>query len=200
MKKKQLIISVGSVFVRGCHDIAKGLAYHYGLTMYDHDLLKEIAAKKNLNGDELTAYDEVKWNRFLYRTVRGLNSSPEQNVANLQFEYLREKAKAGDSFVVVGRCSETILREYKCLVSIFVGGDISKKAERVMKYYNMTEKEAREFMKEKDKRRKQYHNRYCEIAWGDSRNYDLSINSSRLGIDGTIQTLIQYIDARIAIM
>ena len=55
-------------------------------------------------------------------------------------------------------------------------------------------------MKEKDKRRKQYHNRYCEIAWGDSRNYDLSINSSRLGIDGTIQTLIQYIDARIAIM
>lgn len=166
----------------------------------DHDLLKEIAAKKNLNGDELTAYDEVKWNRFLYRTVRGLNSSPEQNVANLQFEYLREKAKAGDSFVVVGRCSETILREYKCLVSIFVGGDISKKAERVMKYYNMTEKEAREFMKEKDKRRKQYHNRYCEIAWGDSRNYDLSINSSRLGIDGTIQTLIQYIDARIAIM
>lgn len=54
--------------------------------------------------------------------------------------------------MVVGRCSETILREYKCLVSIFVGGDISKKAERVMKYYNMTEKEAREFMKEKDKR------------------------------------------------
>lgn len=45
--------------------------------------------------------------------------------------------------MVVGRCSETILREYKCLVSIFVGGDISKKAERVMKYYNMTEKEAR---------------------------------------------------------
>ena len=182
MKKKQLIISVGREFGSGGHEIAQGLADHYGLTMYDHDLLKEIAAKKNLNG------------------VRGLNSSPEQNVANLQFEYLREKAKAGDSFVVVGRCSETILREYKCLVSIFVGGDISKKAERVMKYYNMTEKEAREFMKEKDKRRKQYHNRYCEIAWGDSRNYDLSINSSRLGIDGTIQTLIQYIDARIAIM
>lgn len=132
MKKKQLIISVGREFGSGGHEIAQGLADHYGLTMYDHDLLKEIAAKKNLNGDELTAYDEVKWNRFLYRTVRGLNSSPEQNVANLQFEYLREKAKAGDSFVVVGRCSETILREYKCLVSIFVGGDISKKAERVM--------------------------------------------------------------------
>ena len=48
--------------------------------MYDHDLLREIAAKRNLDGNELAAYDEVKWNRFLYRTVRGLNSSPEQNV------------------------------------------------------------------------------------------------------------------------
>ena len=86
MKKKQLIISVGREFGSGGHEIAQGLADHYGLTMYDHDLLKEIAAKKNLNGDELTAYDEAKWNRFLYSTVSGLNSSPEQNVANLQFE------------------------------------------------------------------------------------------------------------------
>ena len=86
MKKKQLIISVGREFGSGGHEIAQGLADHYGLTMYDHDLLKEIAAKKNLNGDELTAYDEVKWNRFLYRTVRGLNSSPEQNVANLRLK------------------------------------------------------------------------------------------------------------------
>ena len=86
MKKKHLIISVGREFGRGGHEIAQGLADHYGLTMYDHDLLKEIAAKKNLNGDELTAYDEVNWNRFLYRTVRGLNSSPEQNVANLRLK------------------------------------------------------------------------------------------------------------------
>ena len=115
MKKKQLIISVGREFGSGGHEIAQGLADHYGLPMYDHDLLREIAAKRNLDSNELAAYDEVKWNRFLYRTVRGLNSSPEQNVANLQFDYLREKAKAGDSFVVVGRCSETILREYNCL-------------------------------------------------------------------------------------
>ena len=198
--QKQVIISIGREFGSAGHEIAERIAKRYGLSLYDHNLLREVADSHNVSSEELEIFDEMKHNKFLYRTVKGMSSSPADNVALMQFNFLREKAEKGESFVVVGRCSETILREYKCLVSIFVGGDISKKAERVMKYYNMTEKEAREFMKEKDKRRKQYHNRYCEIAWGDSRNYDLSINSSRLGIDGTIQTLIQYIDARIAIM
>ena len=109
--EKQLIISVGREFGSGGHEVAQKLADDYGIALYDHDLLKEIAAKKNLKSEDLEAYDELKWNRFLYRTVRGLNSSPEQNVANLQFDFLKEKAKSGESFVVVGRCSETILRE-----------------------------------------------------------------------------------------
>lgn len=94
--------------------------------------------------------------------------------------------------MVVGRCSETILREYESMVSIFIRGDKPQKAERIMKYYNMNEKDALGFMKEKDKRRKQYHNRYCPIAWGDSRNYDLVVNSSpcRCGrMRGTGKTL-----------
>lgn len=152
--EKQLIISVGREFGSGGHEVAQKLADDYGIALYDHDLLKEIAAKKNLKSEDLEAYDELKWNRFLYRTVRGLNSSPEQNVANLQFDFLKEKAKSGESFVVVGRCSETILREYESMVSIFIRGDKPQKAERIMKYYNMNEKDALGFMKEKDKKKK----------------------------------------------
>ena len=148
---KGLAMTMDPIFQIGKSSLTPELTAAVAEALEARELIKLNILKNCVDdGNELAAYDEVKWNRFLYRTVRGLNSSPEQNVANLQFEYLREKAKAGDSFVVVGRCSETILREYKCLVSIFVGGDISKKAERVMKYYNMTEKEAREFMKEKE--------------------------------------------------
>ena len=167
--EKQLIISVGREFGSGGHEVAQKLADDYGIALYDHDLLKEIATKKNLKSEDLEAYDELKWNRFLYRTVRGLNSSPEQNVANLQFDFLKEKAKSGESFVVVGRCSETILREYESMVSIFIRGDKPQKAERIMKYYNMN-------------------------AWGDSRNYDLVVNSSRVGVDGCVEQVKHYID------
>ena len=138
---KQLIISVGREFGSGGHEVAQKLADDYGIALYDHDLLKrDRRQRKTLKSEDLEAYDELKWNRFLYRTVRGLNSSPEQNVANLQFDFLKEKAKSGESFVVVGRCSETILREYESMVSIFIRGDKPQKAERIMKYYNMKRK------------------------------------------------------------
>ena len=144
---------------------------------------------------ELEKFDEVKRNKLLYRSVKGMSSSPADNVANLQFQFLRDKADAGQSFVVVGRCSETILREYEGMVSFFIMGEMDKKVERVMKLYNKTEKQAADFIKEKDKKRKKYHDSHCKTKWGDSKNYDLSLNSSKLGIDESVNLLSDYIDA-----
>lgn len=193
---EQTIISVGREFGSAGHEIAQKLAEHYGLPLYDHNLLDEIASKKGLDSHELRGHDEVRRSKLLNRTVRGMDSSPAYNVALLQFNFLKEKAESGESFVVVGRCSETVLKPYKGLISIFVLGDMDKKVERIMELYHKTKKEAEDFIKEKDRRRKQYHNSHCEIKWGDSRNYDLCINSSRLGVEETMNVLTQYIDVR----
>lgn len=192
----QLIISVGREFGSAGREIAQKLADHYQLPMYDRNLLKEIAERKQVNSEKMEEFDEVKRNRFLYRTVRGMNSSPQDNLAQLQFDYQREKASQGKSFVIVGRCSETVLRDVPGMISIFINGDMEAKVERISKIYNMPAKEAEKFIKEKNLKRKKYHNSHCESTWGDSRNYDLSINSSKLGVDGTVDILIQYIDAR----
>lgn len=192
---KQLIISIGREFGSAGHEIAERLAKRYCLPLYDHNLLEEVAASRNLDSSELQKFDEVKRNKLLYRSINGMSSSPADNVANLQFQFLREKAASGQSFVVVGRCSETILKEYEGLVTFFIMGDMDKKVERVMKLYNKTEKEAVDFIKEKDKKRKKYHDSHCKTKWGDSRNYDLSINSSKPGIDESVNLLADYIDA-----
>lgn len=193
---EQTILSIGREFGSAGHEIAQKLADYYQLPLYDHNLLDEIAASKGLDSRELQGHDEVRRNRLFNRNVRGMDSSPAYNLALLQFDFLREKAESGESFVVVGRCSETVLRPYKGLISIFVLGDMDKKVARIMDLYHMNRKEAEEFIKEKDKRRKQYHNSHCELKWGDSRNYDLCINSSRLGVEETMKILVQYIDAR----
>ena len=192
---KQLIISIGREFGSAGHEIAERLAKRYCLPLYDHNLLEEVAASRNLDSSELQKFDEVKRNKLLYRSINGMSSSPADNVANLQFQFLREKAASGQSFVVVGRCSETILKEYEGLVTFFIMGDMDKKVERVMKLYNKTEKEAVDFIREKDKKRKKYHDSHCKTKWGDSRNYDLSINSSKPGIDESVNLLADYIDA-----
>ena len=98
--------------------------------------------------------------------------------------------------MIVGRCSEHVLREFKTMVSIFVLGDRKCKAERVMERYSLKESAAIKLMDEKDFKRKRYHNSHCEGKWGDSRNYDISVNSSKLGIDDTVKMLIDYIDMR----
>ena len=144
----------------------------------------------------LRELDEKHRSRIASRTVRGYSSSPAENLYLLQFDYLKNKAAAGDSFVVVGRCSETILKEHDSLISIFVLGDMEKKIERIMKLYQLSRDHAVIKIREKDTKRKRYHNGHCDGKWGDSRNYDISINSSKLGIDGTVEILTGYIDKR----
>lgn len=193
---EQLIIAIGRECGSGGHEIADKLAAHYNLKLYDRNLLEEIANERQLKHDDLHPHEEGHHNKLLYRTVKGMNSSPEHNVAQLQFDYLRKKADEGKSFVVVGRCGETVLKHNKNLISIFVLGDEQTKIQRLMKENNCDEKEAYRIMKEGNKRRKKYHNTHCDIKWGDSRNYDISINACRIGVDEAVRILIDFIDTR----
>ncbi len=194
--EKQLIISVGREYGSGGHEIAEKLAKHYGIQLLDHNLLDEIAAKKNVKMDHLRELDEKHKNPLSSRTVRGYSSSPEENLLYLQFDYLRDKADSGESFVIVGRCSETILKQYDCMISIFILADRDKRTERIMRLYHLTESQAVKKIREKDTSRRRYHNSFCVGKWGDCRNYDVSLNSSKLGIDGSVKLLTEYIDRR----
>ncbi len=194
---KQLIISISREYGSGGHLIAEELADRFSLPLYDHNLLDELAKEKGYNVEKLNKYDESPRRKFFSRSVRGHSNSPEEAVANMQFDFLKDKAKSGESFVVVGRCSESILQEYDGLVPIFVMGDVTCKLKRVMAYRNCNEQEAREAMERHDKNRRNYHNHYCDIKWGDSRHYEICINSSKVGIDKTTDFLESYIKERI---
>lgn len=195
--EKQLIISVGREFGSGGHLIAEKLSERFGIKLYDNNLLLEVAEKHGGCAESIQKYDETPKLRMLSRTVRGYNNSPEDIVSQLQFDFIRELAEKGESFVIVGRCAETVLKGHPALVSIFVLGDYEKKLERVIQKYSLSEKEAKQLIKTTDKKRKSYHNYNCDLHWGDSRLYEVSINSSRLGIDGTVEILEDYINRRI---
>lgn len=196
MPRQQLILTVGREFGSGGREIAQKLAEHYNLDLYDNNLLKEVLNKKDTQNKKFEKYDETQRRIGVYRTVRGMDSSPENIIATMQFDFLKKKAESGESFVVVGRCAETILKKYPGVICIFILGDKEEKLKRVMKLHELSSDEAEKLIKEKDKKRKKYHNSYCEVKWGDSRNYDICINSSKLGVDETVEFLIDYIDKR----
>ena len=191
-----MIIAIGREVGSGGHEIAEKLAKHYDIPLIDKNIIEKIAIKKNVDATDLKDVDKKFIFPLVNRNVRGFSSSIQENVFLLQFEYLQEKAKAGESFVVVGRCGEDVLKEYDGLVSIFVLGDKKVKKARIMQKYDKNEFMAERMMREKDMERKLYHNSFCEGKWGDSRNYNISVNSSVLGIDETVEVLIDFIDRK----
>lgn len=193
---KQLIITVGREFGSGGHIIAAKLAEHFGIQLLDSNILAEVAKKSNASEEYLKKYDESARNLFFSRTVNGFSNSPEEIIAQMQFDYIKQKADAGESFVVIGRCADYILRENPALVRVFVLGDTEAKIKRTAEREGISEEKAKIHMEQADKRRKYFHNTHSENKWGDSRSYDITVNSSKLGLDSTAELLIKYIELR----
>ena len=194
---KQVIVSISREFCSGGHLIGETIAKNLGLGFCDRNMLDEIAQRKNIRIEYLEKYDEKPRNLLLSRRVGAFSNSIEDVIAEMQFEYLRDRAASGESFVVVGRCADSVLRGRKCLIPIFVMGDEEDKIAEACRRYNISREEAAGKMRRHDRSRKQYHNRYSEGKWGDSRCYDLCVNSSRLGIEQTAALLTEYIRQRV---
>ena len=195
--KKQIIISIGREFGSGGHEIAEGLAKHYNIPLYDKEIFDHIAEKGSINPEVAKYYDEKPLNPLFYPVSMDGSYLPlEQTVTNHIFDFIRQKGdREKQSFVIVGRCAEYVLKDNPNMVSLFILGDTESKKVRVMEKYDLDAKAALNRMKKEDKMRKTYHNFYADGKWGDSRSYDLCVNSSTLGVEDTMKTIITYVDS-----
>ena len=191
---KQFIIAIAREYGSGGRVIAEELAKRYNVNLYGKNLLDFIAKEKNLNLDKLKKYDEKARNPWLSRTVDGYSNSPEDTVAQMQFDYLKERAESGKSFVVLGRCASYVLRDNDGLVKIFITGEKDAKIKRIASIEKLNYGEAQILVEKRNKMRRNYHNYYSKEKWGDSRHYDLIVNSSKIGIDNAVEVIDKYIE------
>jgi len=191
--EKQIIISIGREYGSGGHEIGRKLAAKLDIPFYDRNLLDEFADTNDANAAEMAKYDEKPRRLFFSRTVRGYSNSPAQNVADIQFALLKCKAYDDDSFVVCGRCSDEVLKDFSGLISVFITADEDAKIKRVMEKREMTEKVAKKTIEKHDKTRRAYHDYFCTTKWGSAATYDLCVNSSILGIDGTVDMIADFV-------
>lgn len=192
---KQIIISVGREFGSGGHIVAQKLAEHYDIPIFNKELLEKMARKEGYSEKALEKYDEKPVNfGFMPLPYAGGNIPIEQEIAMKQFEFIKNKADAGESFVIVGRCADEILAYNPNLVSVFITGDRESKIARVMDREGLDRKQAINKMKRMDKIRKTYHNFYCRNKWGDSRGYDICINTGKTDFDTAKNMVVECVD------
>ena len=198
------IITIGRQFGSAGHEIGERLAKHYGIKFYDKDLLTRAAKESGFCEEMIKIHDERPTNSFLYNLVMdtysfGYNSSSfvdmpiSQKVFLAQFDTIKKIADEGPC-VIVGRCADYALADYKNCINIFIHANEENKVKRVMEKFDLSEQKAKDMMIKKDKQRQSYYNYYSSKRWGRSDNYDISINSSKLGIEGTVNLLISYIE------
>ena len=193
-----MIISIGRQHGSGGREIARLLAQELGIKCYDKEIVDEAAKHSDFSRDLINAYDEKRMSAFmLHAGGYGLNENFRLNmqVVSAQFDAIREIASKGDC-IFVGRCADYILRDRSDLVSVFILGDMDERLKCLERRQGLDVAAARKKIKEVDKDRSSFYKYYSDQVWGDAQNYDLCINSSRLGVEGTVKVIMDYIKTR----
>ena len=202
-----LIITIGRQSGSGGKEIGQKVAEKLGVKCYDKELLALAAKESGLCEELFQSHDEKPTKSFLYSLVMdsysfGYTSSGymdmpiNHKIFLAQFEAIKALADR-EPCVIVGRCADYALEDYPNRVSIFVTGDDKAKIKRLAERNNVTEAKAKEIMMKTDKERSSYYNSYSSKKWGDVRSYDLCVNSSVLGIEGTVDLIIYFANAKL---
>ena len=194
---KRFIIAIGREFGSGGKHIGRALAKELGVNLYDRNIVEKVAEELEVDPEHLQAYAKKKKRHFFHKSVNGHTTSFEDHVAEMQFNYIRRLGESDESFVIVGRCAEEILKDYAGVISIFVKGDREYRIGRVMKQFGLDRKAAVEKMDRHDRTRKYYHDRYCKGKWGEVDTYDLCIDSTHFGTEGTAEFIKEYVKRRL---
>lgn len=189
---KHVVITIGRQYGSGGRLIGKKLAEELGIKFYDKELIEKVASEGHFS-KELVEKNDEKPNGFINTLyISQSYSLPlNQQVFLAQFNVIREIASK-ESCVIIGRCADYILEDRKDVINIFIHAPQEKRIERVVKYYGVEESKALETIKKVDKSRSKYYNYFTDKEWGQSKGYNISIDSS-IGVDETVDVIKAYV-------
>ena len=203
MNTTSSVITIGREYGSGGRLIGQEVARYFGIKCYDKELLDHASSESGICKELFENHDEKPTNSFLYSLVMdtysfGYSSGAftempmNHKVFLAQFDAIKKLAAEGPC-VMVGRCADYALAENKNCFSVFIHADKDYRINRISQKYNKNAKEARDMINKMDKSRSSYYNYYTNKKWGEASGYTLCVDSSRLGISGAAQTIIQAI-------
>lgn len=208
-KSSKYVVTLGRQFGCGAREIGQLVAKMLGIEYYDKRLLLEAAKASGVAPAIFEASDEKtpKFFSSLWSFNLGYYSGAlfvgdqlvkEDNVYQAQSQVMVELAKKGPC-VIVGRSADYILRNEVQVISIFLHSPMEDRIKRIVKRGDCkTKKEAKEMAMKQNKLRSNYYDFYTDKHWGQSESYDLSIDSSKLGPEGTAKLIVDYVKTRLA--
>lgn len=195
--EKKIIINIGRQFGGGGLGVASELGKKLGIPVYDKELISKAAQDSGFSAELFEQSDEKRRIFSLSAIFTSIYSSPTENYMSdnglfeIQCATIRKIADQG-SAIIVGRCSDYVLRDMEGTLDVFLTSPLSVRVERICERHSLSSEKAESLILQKDKAREEYYNYFTFGNWGVASTYDLCIDSSRLGIEGTADFIIDF--------
>lgn len=195
-----IIITIGRQFGSGGHEIGNRLAERLDIPLYDHNLIRMAARELKISPEDAAKVDESVLDRYVSSAVLGYNDyvlfmngkeygEPLSNKVYDMQTKLIEKLAGRSSCIFVGRCADYILGDYSNCINAFIYAYKNDRIRRIMKLYNLNEKQAWDKIRQVDKTRKAYYEEHTDREWGSIEAHGMMFNASLLGLDGVVDAL-----------
>lgn len=185
------IITISREFGSGGRTIGKMVAEKLNIPCYDSELIQKIAQESGFTENYVKDTDESSLSKFMSTAFssRNFGLTNEDYLWEIQQKVIIDLAQK-ESCVIVGRCADYILREKADCLRVFIHASTEFRANRIVSIYGERTESPEQRIKEKDKRRAAYHRFYTDMKWGYAKNYDVSLDSGRLGIDRCVDIIV----------
>ena len=204
MAKTNMVITIGRQYGSGGREVGRRLASRLEIPYYDKEILSEASKDSGICEELFEDHDEKPTRSFLYSLVTGVQTHGNPSTMYMdmplnhriflaQFDTIRRLAGNGPC-VVVGRCADYVLRDEKNVVNVFLKADMEHRIQRAIER-GAEPSRAQDIVKRRDKERASYYNYYA-TTWGDVNNYDLCLDTGKVGYDGAVDMIIAYIALR----
>lgn len=202
-----IVITIARQYGSGGRTVGEMLANELGIHFYDKELMKVASDESGISETLFVKADEqVKSNSLFFKTNKSPYSgeiiSPESkdfvsddNLFNFQAKAIKKIAET-ESCVIMGRCADYVLRNYDNVLSVFVHAPKDFCLEQAGKKHSMSAKELEKYIAKVDKHRSDYYKYYTGREWTDARNYDLCLDSSKLGFERCVEEIKAYMKVR----
>ncbi len=197
---KKLIITIARQYGSGGREIGEKLSKMLGIPLIDKEIITTAAKEGNIDHSVAIKADETAANSLLYTLAMGSNVAEStlmfgyrmplnDKLFILQSDVIKSYAKEG-SCIIIGRCADYVLRNEANLLRLFIYGDLDHRKERVaQRHPEIKSSQIIDIINKTDRRRSSYYNFYTGNKWGKYDNYDVALNSSTFGIEGTAELL-----------
>lgn len=193
---KKIIINIGRQFGCGAKDVADAIGRRTGIPVYDSELLKKAAQDFGFSETLFSGSDEKKrcfsLSSIFNSNIFGCSSmNDDASLFAMQAEAIKNIAKNG-SAIIIGRAANYILRDCDCCLNVFLTSPVEERAKRVAERENMDREKALEHIERMEKEREAYYNTFTFGDWGMASTYDLCVDTSLLGVEGTADLILEF--------